>query len=319
MVEREVTFDGVAGMTLAGTLALPEGGGKAKRFPAMLLLPGSGPTDRDGNQLPAFHTDLLKQIAGLLAERGIGSLRYDKRLIGGSKRVPPGQSMEDIAAWQNFVGDAMKAFDFLRHQSPIDASRVGILGHSEGGLIALDSARALNGAPAVLVLASTAGRRLDVVIHGQLVRILKLQKATPEQTKYFLDKNDAISETVRKTGKVPGDVPPGLAALYPPYIGKYYKGVLALDPAELAVTYGGPVMILQGERDVQVSARADAPALDAALRRRPHDDHTLVLVSGASHNLKIVKDDAAPGVAGPIAPQAASRLTEWLVAKLHVK
>jgi len=92
-----------------------------------------------------------------------------------------------------------------------------------------------------------------------------------------------------------------------------------LDPAELATKYAGPVLILQGERDVQVSARADAPVLDAALHRRRNDDHSLVLVAGASHNLKIVKDDADPGIAGPIAPQAASRLAEWLVAKLHAQ
>src|SRR5581483_6115473 len=77
-VEREVTFAGAGGTSLAGTLLPPEAN-VHKRVPALVLVAGSGPTDRDGNQRPAIVTDLLKQFATALAKRGIATLRYDKR------------------------------------------------------------------------------------------------------------------------------------------------------------------------------------------------------------------------------------------------
>ncbi len=203
MTEHEVRLHGAVGVSLAGSLALPTNDHSGRYYPAMLLISGSGPTDRDGNQLPALRTDLLKQIAALLAHSGIASLRYDKRGVGGSKPLPANQTMEEIAAWENFVGDAVSAFSHLSHQAGVDKTRVGILGHSEGGLIALDGASALRGAPSVLVLASTPGRPIDVVLQEQLASTLKKQNATPEQTRLFLDANSAIVAAIRATGKIP--------------------------------------------------------------------------------------------------------------------
>jgi hypothetical protein len=318
MRQQDVIFAGAGGVRLAGTLTVPDDRPGSRPLAAILLLAGSGPTDRDGNQLPTIRTDILKQIAEALAAQGFASLRFDKRGVGGSLPLPVGVPIEDLASWDSFVGDAKQAYGYLCAQPNIDPRRTGILGHSEGGLIALDAAMALNPVPQVLVLVSTPGRRVDVVVNEQLVRLLKVQQATADQTRYYLDKNDAIVATIRQTGKVPDDVPAGLAALYPPYLGKYYRSLLALDPADRAMRYPGPVLILQGERDVQVSPTADAPALDAALRRRRPDDHALVIVRGASHNMKVLGSSADPGLTGPIAPQAASALCSWLTTKMAV-
>src|SRR5258708_3636948 len=93
--ERQVTFPGADGATLAGTLQLPAG---EKAGPALVLLAGSGPTDRDGNQPPALVTDLLKQVAVGLAEKGIASLRYDKRGMYANKADLP----KDLAKYGDF-------------------------------------------------------------------------------------------------------------------------------------------------------------------------------------------------------------------------
>lgn len=316
--EREVTFTGAGGTQLVGTLTMPVDT-SAKAAPAMVLIAGSGPTDRDGNQGTAFHTDLLKQFADALAGVGVASLRYDKRGVGGS-RMPAEVMMsqaalEEFAAWENFVGDAEGAYRFLQTQPEIDPVRVGFLGHSEGSWLALQAADDLKSAahpPCLLVLVSTAGRPIDQVIHDQLVRLLKIQGATPEQTKYFLDENTRITEAVRKTGVMPTDVPPGLAALYPAYLGKFYKSELAMDPARLASQFPGPVLVLQGSDDVQNPPGPSLPPLEAALNSRKHDDHKVVLVVGASHNMKLVTGPDDLGIAGPVAPQALHALTDWL-------
>src|SRR5712671_4102275 len=108
--QRAVRFAGSDGASLAGTLLLPIKS-ELGRVPGIVLVAGSGPTDRDGNNsLVPERIDLLKQLAELLARAGIATLRYDKRGIGGSQR--PSDSMqlqERFFAWENFVGDVQAA------------------------------------------------------------------------------------------------------------------------------------------------------------------------------------------------------------------
>lgn len=318
--EREVAFTGAGGVELAGTLTLPAAG-NSKRAPGLVLIAGSGPTDRNGNQGPTLQTDLLKQIAERLAARGIACLRFDKRVTGALRTKLPldAAGLGDYCAWENFVDDSIAALRFLQKQPEIDASRTGLLGHSEGGLLALAAAEQIKAEPHpphILVLASTPGRSLDEVLHDQLARLLKQQGATEEQTAYFLNKNRDIIAALRREPIVPGDVPPGLAALYPAYLGRFLHSEFNVAPAELAQHFAGPVLILQGEKDVQVLAQKDAPALDAALRKRRHDVHTLAITPGASHNLKAVASDADAGFAGPVKAEALKALSDWLQAHL---
>src|SRR5690554_4770891 len=161
-VVREVTFTGADGLELKGTLLLPNI--KAgERCPAALLLPGSGPTDRDGNQPPLLVTDLLKQIAEELASKGIATLRFDKRAVRSYAQYWPSEPAELNAffGWRKFVDDAAAGLRFLQSHEAIDPERIAIIGHSEGGLIALQIAhdgRMSDQLPATLVLLATAGR-----------------------------------------------------------------------------------------------------------------------------------------------------------------
>jgi len=311
--EQQVTFQGTGGTHLAATLQLPAGDGS---LPALVLLAGSGPTDRNGNQPPAIHTDLLKQIAQSLADAGIASLRFDKRgMYANSAELPKDISQYgDFFSWENFVGDAAAAWRFLQQQPRIDPNRVGILGHSEGGILALQAASVLGAQghpPVVLVLISTPGRSLDAVLNDQLKQLLAKQGATPQQTDYFLSENARISRAIVQTGQVPKDVPAGLAALYPSYLGKFLHSELALDPCKLANAFAGPVFVIQGSADTQVSPERDAKALDAALTARAGDVHILAVIPQASHNLKIVSGPADPGFDGPVAPAALQQLQHW--------
>ncbi|MFC3674336.1 alpha/beta hydrolase family protein [Ferrovibrio xuzhouensis] len=317
---QQVRFAGAGGIALAGTLALPMD--TTKPVPAVLLLQGSGPTDRDGNQPPALRTDLLRQIADLLAARGIASLRYDKRgMYANAASLPADQKdYAEFFRWENFVGDALAAEAFLAGQASVDARRIALLGHSEGGLIALVAAQTLQQQgrpPAALVLAATPGRRIDQLIRDQITRSLKADKTTDKQRRFFLSANDRVIKAIRMTGKVPDSVPPALQPLYPFYIGPFMQAQFAVDPAALARDFAGPVLILQGASDVQVSPEKDALALDHALLQRGRDDHAVFIVPGVSHNLKPVDTDSEPGFEGPVSDAIRDRLAEWLQARLQ--
>ena len=310
----DVQFNGSNGFTLRGTLTMPAAG---KPSPALLLLPGSGPTDRDGNQPPALITDLLKQLADRLAMEGVATLRFDKRASHGYAAAWPkdADSLNRFFAWARFCEDAKLAYLFLRARPGVDAKRTGILGHSEGGIIALAVGSELAAAPdrpAVLVLAGTPGRTLSAVIHNQVADMLARQNATADQVKFFLDKTDSINSDLIRTGMVPADVPPGLAALYPPSASLYLQSVLPLDPRDLAKQIVGPVLVMNGEKDIQVSPDKDSRPLAAALRARKGSAAVdLVIVAGASHNLKPISADPN-GFTGIAAEAALDRLAAWL-------
>ncbi|MGC4046775.1 MAG: alpha/beta hydrolase [Armatimonas sp.] len=303
-----VRFSGVNGVSLIGELELPQK--STKRMAGLVLVAGSGPTDRNGNQLPALRTDLLAQLAAALAKQGIATLRYDKRGIGESGKPKKSESVSAFFDWPNFVADVEAAATFLKAQPQIDPKRVGLLGHSEGGMLCLEAAAKVK--PAALVLASTPGRSIEAVLTDQLAAILKAQKATPEQTAFFLSDNIRIARAIKRSGVVPPDVPAGLAALYPAYLGPFLKGMLSCEPVELAKAISCPTLVLQGERDLQVNPTLDARPLAAALGKRGQ----LSLIAGASHNLKPTKNLTDPAFTGPVAPAALEALTRWAAQRI---
>lgn len=318
VINQQVRIESPDGSVLAGTMTLPTGA--TFKVPGLLLIQGSGPTDRDGNQPPVLRTDLLRQIADGLAQQGIATLRYDKRGIHANAAGRPSDTAAFAAYfdWPRFVDDAGAALAFLRRHAVVDADKTGVFGHSEGGLVALELATSLTGteAPRALILAATPGRRIDVVLKEQLQRQLAEQKASSQQRKAYVSENDRITRVIRETGQVPSDVPPGLQGLYPSYIGPFWQSLMQFDPAAAILRYGGPVLLLHGEADRQVSAERDALALDRALQQRPQDDHSLFVLPRTSHNLKALQGDSDPGFDGDLDPGLIRRLTEWLHARM---
>ena len=312
-LEQHVTFQGSGGVAIVGTVVLPEPANSDRPAPAVLLIQGSGPTDRDGNQPPNFQTDLLRQLADILACAGIASLRYDKRGMHENRHTLPKHQDElsDFFSWSAFVYDAHAAFAFLRTYPGIASDRVGVFGHSEGGLLALDFANQYRPQPKLLILASTPGRPFGEVIHDQLSALLEQQRATAEQRQFFLDADRQIRSDILEAGKVPQDVPPGLAALYPNYLGQFLKSELALNPVALATKLEGPILVINGAADTQVLAAQDAARFSSALANRK-DGSEVFTPSAVSHNLKTVAGANDQGITGALDGTVRDAILRWL-------
>ncbi|HYC73455.1 alpha/beta hydrolase [Brevundimonas sp.] len=278
---------------LHGTLLTPE----SPRAVAVIL-PGSGPTDRDGNSPMGVSGGAYRLLAEALAEQGIATLRADKRGIAQS--AAGGMSETDLR-FSHFVEDA-------RGWAAQAAARTGrpcawLIGHSEGALVALAATEGGNDKVCGLVLLSGAGRPARIVLEEQLGP----QLPEPMRTQAF----HAMAEL--EAGRLAPDTPPELAALFRPSVQPYLISWFRLDPARLIADWDGPVMIGQGLTDIQTS-ETDARALAAA---RP--DATLVLWEGVNHLLKIAPADRAANLATysdpalPLAPDVADDIAGFIL------
>jgi pimeloyl-ACP methyl ester carboxylesterase len=300
---KDVRFAGAGGIELAGTLLIPDRPAQQK-VPGVVLIAGSGPTDRNGNNpgIPV-KIDLLRQIAERLAQGGIASLRYDKRGIGASTSPPTNLAGQEMFfGWKNLIGDVQLAHaELIRHEE-VKSYATALLGHSEGGLFAIATAHAsIREPPYALVLASTPGRPMQDIIRSQLAR------AAPR----FVDAAERVMTEIRRNGRTPADVPRPLAPLFPPYIGPFLKGELGFDPAVALASLKQPCLLLHGGADQQVVPMADIQPLVDALSRRSAPGEVLVAPL-TSHNLKSVTGPADPGFAGPIEPAISDKLESWL-------
>jgi alpha-beta hydrolase superfamily lysophospholipase len=250
-----VTRDGV---TLRGTLMRPAQA--AGKLPLAVIVAGSGPTDRDGNNYMGLRTDTYRMLAETLAADGVASIRYDKRCIGASDKVP-----EATLTIGDFVGDAAAFVAQARHDARY--SKVTVVGHSEGGLIALLMAPGPT-PPDALVLVAAPGRPLWQIIDEQLTH---LGTKTPQTSTILAALRD---------GKPVTSYPPELAALFRPSVEKFLRSELSVDPAALLAKTKLPTTIVQGETDTQVAV-ADARLL-AAARKDAH----LVVLPRVNHVLK---------------------------------
>lgn len=309
----EVVTTGAGGTPLRGTLVLPA----ARRpVPAVLLVQGSGPTDRDGNQPPVLVTNLFSQLATALAGFGIASLRYDKRgMHANAASLPRDETaLRAFVRFEHFVDDAAAMLAALRARPEVDAGRVGLLGHSEGGLIGLAlAARGGPGKPAMLVLAATPGRPLAALLREQLGRLGRRQGADDAVLAPLLADNDQILAHLQATGDYPPSIAPGLRALYQPYLRTFLRSLAALRPAELAAEVDVPVLVINGTADQQVSADDDALALGMALAGRAFEPnvYSVGILNAVSHTLKAVAGPADPGFAGPVADAVTQALHGW--------
>jgi pimeloyl-ACP methyl ester carboxylesterase len=186
-----------------------------------------------------------------------------------------------------------------------------VLGHSEGGLLALDFSAQYHPQPKAIILASTPGRLLGETIQDQLSALLEQQQATAEQRQFFLDADRRIRSEILETGKVPLDVPAGLAPLYPSYLGHFLKSELALDPAALATNVEGPILVINGTADTQVLAKHDAARFSSALANRT-DGSEVFTPSAVSHNLKTVTGADTQGIAGELDGTVRGAILHWL-------
>jgi len=239
---------------------------QVERPPVAMLIAGSGPTDRDGNG-PLIKPATLKKLSAALVARGIATLRYDKRGANGWK--PEFGLIEDFR-FKDFVDDAAALVVHLRDSRKF--SRVVVIGHSEGGLVAILTARR---APVDrLVLLATTARRQGDLLKEQLAR-----QVPPEMLKPITSAIDAMM-----AGRIVDPLPPGLNI--PPALQPSFASAFAEDPIPPLELVAQPILIAAGGRDRQVPQQ-DFEALAAAARKA----ETLWL-SDMNHVLNDTGDEA---------------------------
>jgi dienelactone hydrolase len=231
-VEREVAV-GDEGRALPGTLTLPKGPGP---FPAVVLVHGSGPQDRDETIGP---NRPFLDIARGLAARGIAVLRYEKR----TKARPGDYANAPLTVDTETTQDAVSAIALLRTVKEVDRERVYVLGHSQGAMMAPRIAQRANATGAIL-LAAPARPLLDILVEQN--RRLASMSADAAAHQAAIDKLVGLVARVRGGGDIaPQDTPLGLPATY-------WRDIDAVDPVAEAKPLQQPLLILQGGRDIQV-------------------------------------------------------------------
>lgn len=237
-----------------------------------LIIAGSGPTDRNGNN-PQMTNNSLKMLAQGLAEQGIASLRYDKR--GVAKSAKAGLSEVDLR-FDTYIEDAQLWVEYIHQQHP--NVPIIVIGHSEGALIGAVATQHPQVAKYVSI--AGAGQPIDVILREQLKSqpSIVLSSATP------------ILDSLLKGEKVE-NVPPFLMALFRPSVQAYMISWFAYDPAKQIAKIDKPVLIVQGTTDIQVSTN-NAQILGSA---KP--DAQISIIEGMNHILKPADEDRASNMA----------------------
>ena len=294
LVPSEVSIPGPKG-PLAGTLIDP-----ARAAPALILIPGSGPTDRNGDNPVGVSGGIYRQLSEQLAAKGVATLRIDKRGMFGSKaaivdanKVTIADYAADVRGWTKFLHARGKRC-------------VWLAGHSEGGLVALAAAQRPKGICGLVLLAAP-GRPLGNVIRAQLK-----PKLPPEM---FASADAAIMKLEQRQRVDPASVPAPLAALFNPAVQGFMIDLVTSDPARLAAATKLPMLIIQGETDIQVGVE------DARLLAAAHPGAKLVLIPGINHLWRKAPIDPAANAATyrdaslPVDPAVAIAVAAFVKAK----
>lgn len=317
-VQREVHFDNLAAHNqLAGTLSLPNMGGT---FPAVVLISGTGRNTRDED---VWGHKVFLVLADALTRKGFAVLRYDKRGVGGSL------GNYDGATTANFTSDAQSAVAWLKTQSQIDSSRIGVLGHSEGGIISPAVAAADKSVAFVVMIAGPCirGDRLFVLQSAMTARAYGAPDDYIAKRKVFDQElyNAVVSAPSESAAldRAKALVAQGVAdkivdaneadTLAKDVTTPWERYFLAYDPGPTLARLTVPVLVLNGSLDVQVPAKENLAAAREALKN--NKDATVVELPGMNHLLQDAKTGAPNeynDIEETMSPAALKIITDWL-------
>lgn len=289
----EITAPGPSGV-LAGSL-LDAG----KGAPVVLIIPGSGPTDRNGNNPLGVTAGSYRLLAEALQKRGVTTVRVDKRGMFGSRTAVSDPNAVTIA---DYAADVRSWIGSIRQRT--GAECVWVLGHSEGALVALAAAQRPDGICGV-ISASGPGRRLAEVMRAQL-------RANPANGPILDAALTAVDELESGRRVDAAALPAPLPMLFPAAVQGFIIDLFAQDPAKLAASLQVPLLVVQGETDLQTSVE-DARVLVSAQPKAK-----LALLPGVNHLLKEAPADAAANMATysdpvrPISPLAVEAIASFV-------
>jgi len=324
----EVSYENKeAGIKIAGTLTLPGSGGP---FPAVLLITGSGPQDR--NEEIMGHKPFLVW-ADYLTRRGIAVLRVDDRGVGGTGGKPGEGTIED------HVGDALAGVAWLKTRSDIDHGKIGLMGHSEGGLVAPAAAAKSSDVAFIVLLAGTGVVGEEILYsQGQLIakaagisdeiaaRTLETQKkvfalvkenpdaaaAAQKLAKLMADLKTSLPESQRKALEGTEALAEAQSKLV---LTPWFRHFLAYDPRPVLEQVKCPVLAICGENDLQVDPKLNLPKIEAALKKAENRDFTVKELPGLNHLLQASKTGSIAEyqqIEETINPAALKLVGDWI-------
>lgn len=310
-----------SGLSMAGTLTLPPGPGP---FPAALLITGSGAQDRDET---IFDHKPFALIADALTRRGVAVLRVDDRGVGGSAPFAASPTLADQAS------DVAAGLAWLRARSEIDKTRVGLLGHSEGGTLAIQTAAADPKVAFVVLLAAPGIRGGDLIV-DQLGATLKAAGAPAELVAQAQAGQREVID-IAVSAREPAEAMQALIAMLdrhavPPdapqrreigaVLSPHYRAMARFDPRADLARIRAPVLALNGGKDTQVPAARNLAAIKAALPTGT--DATVQELPGLNHLFQT----AGTGLLGEyavieetMAPTALALIADWTAAHAGLK
>ncbi len=330
-VEEELAFES-GEIRLAGTLTIPDGDG---RHPAVVLLTGSGAQNRD-EEIVGFKP--FRIIADELTRRGIAVLRFDDRGVGGSTGKLSEATSEDLA------GDALAAVEALAARHDIDPDAIGLLGHSEGGIVAPLAVTRSESVAFIVLLAGTAVPGSEVIIEqGELIaraqgadeETIRTQAAFQRRLFAAVRENRDRSDLEAELERMIRDAIEGLPAAQrdaikdvdtfvrtqletqlAPVDTPWFRSFLDYDPAEALRATRVPVLALFGELDLQVPPAQNRGPMQAALAEAGNEDVTIDVIPGANHLFQRAETGSPAEYASlekAFIPGLLPRIADWIL------
>ncbi len=324
-----VTYRNVpGGVTLAGTVTEPHGSGP---FPAVILISGSGAQDRDET---IFQHKPFFVLADALTRRGVAVLRVDDRGVGGSTGVTSTSTSED------FAGDVRAGIAFLKTRPDIDGRRIGLIGHSEGGLIAPLVAAGSSDAAFIVLMAGTGlpGDQI-LVMQGQLIskvmgadkkelekqknmqsRLFEILRTETDQKKAALAMRQEVkklmSELPAEDRQKLGDIDAMVDAEVKKVESPWFRFFLSFDPRPTLAKVKCPVLALNGDKDLQVPPKENLAEIEKALKQAGNTHVTVKELPGLNHLFQTCKTGSVAEygvIEETLAPAALKVIGDWVI------
>lgn len=327
--EEEVVIDNrSANIRLAGTLTFPRDGNK---FPAVVLVTGSGAQDRDET---IFNHKPFWIVADYLTRNGIAVLRYDDRGVGKSGGNP------STATSADFVTDALAAIDYLKTRNEIDQKKIGLIGHSEGGMIAPMAVSSSDDVAFIVLLAGPGLTGKDILV-AQTELILRAEGTKEEEIIEQVTKNKEIygiianepdssiaykkieelynaeyASMTEEEKKDPNNSRATFERNVKIILSPWFRFFLKFDPKPYLENVTVPVLALNGEKDLQVPPKENLAAIEEALKTAGNKNYKIVELPGLNHLFQTCKTGTVSEygqIEETFSPEALKIIGDWIL------